>query len=95
MTTEPQHGNVQLFLGADWCGHVQPAEPKSADADWTAWEEWADDHPASAGPGGDLICLETPDGVGCEACTEEADLPEGEYVACQLAGTPAAGEGEG
>lgn len=86
--TEIEHGSVQIFLGADYCGHVQPDEPESAGADWTAWEAWTEDHPAGAGSRGEHICLETPDYTACLACTEDAaeneDLPEGEFVECRL-----------
>ena len=97
--TEPQHGSEQLFMGADYCGHIRPDEPKTADADWTAWEAWAEDHPNSAGPNGEPICLDSPDGTFCPACTDEAreneDLPEDEFVMCRLGVIPAGSSTEG
>jgi hypothetical protein len=91
---DDKHGSETFYAGADFCGHVQPDEPESADADWTAWEAWVEDHPNSAGPNGEPICLDTPDGTFCPACTAEAqeneDLPEGEFVTCRLAEVPGA-----
>ena len=95
-----EHGTLPLFRSADSCGHPEPPQPAFGglcgyDADGR-WSEWDADHPKSD----DLrerVCLLTPAGSACPVCTDEArdeeDLPEDDYVACRLAGTPAP-EGE-
>src|SRR6185437_9148794 len=84
-----QHGSVQLYLGAEGCPHPEPPEPDGPDdTGWTAWDAWHDDHPSSSNFNGDLICLLSPSGTACPACTdvarEEEDLPLDEYVACRM-----------
>jgi hypothetical protein len=85
--TTTEHGSTPLFVVAEFCEHPEPSEP---DRDWSrddpAWranDEWHADH--QMGTGGERVCILTPDGSACAACTEEADLPEGMYVECQLA----------
>lgn len=81
------HGNVPLFLLAECCGHPEPPELGSDwsgdDPGWRANDEWHADHQMSQS--GERICILTADGSGCLACTEESDLPEGEFMECQLA----------
>jgi hypothetical protein len=89
--TTSEHGNVPTFLFAEFCEHPEPPEPDGDwsrdDPEWRAHDEWHADH--QMGPGGDRICILTPEGSACPACTEaeaeERDLPEGEYIKCQLA----------
>lgn len=93
---ETKHGSEPLFRDAGNCGHPEPPQPGHGyDADG-AWSEWDADHPGSA----DLrerICLLTPVGSACPACTDEArdeeDLPEDDYVTCRVAATAAGQEG--
>jgi hypothetical protein len=87
---ELEHGDVPLFAGADNCGHPEPDEPDTehdGSPGWAAHDAYFTDH--QTGADGERICLLTPDGTACRACTEtareEEDLPIGEYVACRLA----------
>jgi hypothetical protein len=80
-TTE--HGSLPLYQSADYCGHPEP--PEGTDA----WDAWMDDHPNCEGFNAEPICLLTPAGEFCPACTgmarEEQDLPVDEYVGCAVA----------
>lgn len=81
------HGAVQMYLYADNCDHPEPENSESRE-----WEEWAADH--QSGRDGPPICILTPLGTACPACTEEVadeeDLAEGEFVACRLPGKASA-----
>jgi hypothetical protein len=92
-TAETEHGNIPLYRFADSCDHPEPTEPDSDhstdDSAWRAYDEWHDDH--QTGREGEPLCFLTPTGSGCPACTEARDLPEGEYILCQLP----SGSGEG
>jgi hypothetical protein len=80
MAAVTRHGAVPWYEGAYGCGHPEPPE------DAPERDEWDADHPW--GTEGERVCLLTPAGVCCPACTEvaaeEEDLPEGEYVACRV-----------
>ena len=92
--TEPEHGRVPLYRSADGCGHDESPEPDAEieDADaWSAYDAWHDNHPPGHGNDGERICLLTPDGWACPACSEiarEEGQPDA-WVECQLAGEDA------
>jgi hypothetical protein len=84
--TTTEHRNEPLFVLAEFCEHPEPAEPDSDwsrdDPAWRAHDEWHADH--QTGSDGDRLCNLTEDGEACQACTEEADMPSGMYIKCQL-----------
>ncbi len=94
---EPEHGSLPLYESAGYCGHTAPPEPGPGDGDDVAdaWDAYRDDHPNSEGFGAEPICLLTPGGTFCPACTEEAreeeDLPVDEYVTCRLTAAVSSG----
>ena len=91
---EGEHGNIPLYRFACDCDHPEPPEPDGEwsrdEPAWRAYDEWHEDH--QAGRDGERLCFLTPVGEGCPACTEaeadERDLPEGEYIVCQLPTPP-------
>lgn len=90
MTTELKHGRIPVYRHADNCDHPEPPEPEDDNADWTARDDWENDHPSCRGEdGGEPVCLSSQIGWFCPACTEAAradrDLPMGEHVECALA----------
>jgi hypothetical protein len=96
-TAHPDHGSLPLYQSADYCGHDEPPEPGLLD-DSTGWDDWQEDHPSSSGFNGEPICLLTPAGEFCPACTVEAredeDLPLDEYVPCRLAAEGSGSDGQ-
>ena len=75
------HAPSPLFASAETCGHPVPL-PASGPA---AFAEWQADHPyGTAGTDRSRICLDTPAGFCCLACTEyaleERDLPTDQYI---------------
>ena len=95
---EITHGSLPLYQSADYCGHGDPP-PESEDDGNAAWDAYHDNHPNSSGFDGEPICLLTPAGEFCPACTdvarEEEDLPLDEYMECRLGTGTATAAGEG
>jgi hypothetical protein len=83
------HGREPLYDAADGCGHDQPPEPDSDwsadDEAWQAFDAWTEDHQPGTSEDGELICLLSPDGFACPACSLVAmDQGNEEYVECEV-----------
>lgn len=77
------HEPVQLYLWADSCPHPAPPEPVfTGDDPAGLWDAWVDDHPYDS-DGEERICLLTPAGTRCPACSDAAG---GEDTPCLAGG---------
>lgn len=84
-----RHGREPLYCAADGCGHDEPPEPDTDwspdDESWTARDSWHEDHQTGSGIDGERICLLSPDGWHCPACSLVArDKGDDEYVECEV-----------
>jgi hypothetical protein len=80
-----EHGSFPIYLNADNCEHVEPPElGDDYGGAGCAWDAYHADHPNSRDIG-EPVCILTEIGSYCPACTDEGDLPTGEYVECRLA----------
>ncbi|HEY6493277.1 MAG TPA: hypothetical protein VIZ43_08395 [Trebonia sp.] len=84
------HGREPLYDAADGCGHDRPQEPDTEwSADDEAWQEfdaWTEDHQPGTSEDGELICLLSPGGFYCPACSlASKDRGNDEYVECEVA----------
>ena len=68
--TAPAHEPQALYELAERCGHIEPAEPPTPDADGGQWAAWDADHPTSTADR-ERICLSTVIGHSCPDCTRE------------------------
>ena len=66
LSHEPQ----PLYELAERCGHIEPAEPQTPDADGGQWAAWDADH--RTGADGQRTCLSTVIGHSCQDCTAYA-----------------------
>jgi len=65
------HTPLTLYASAEDCGH--PGPPETGAGGYTPWDEWHDNHPRGSGPAdlvsGERVCLLTPAGSACPACS--------------------------
>lgn len=69
--TAPAHEPQAMYELAENCGHIEPAEPQTPDADDGQWAAWDADHPTSDADR-ERVCLSTVIGHTCPDCTAYA-----------------------